>query len=73
MSIFNLEPQKIEVTEDDLIDHAKDEAEDIASCLWKYRQIHPSCDECNFVDFCSELKEWLDNEIRDSEESAEVE
>ena len=57
-----------QITEQDLIDHAEDEAKDVASCLWKYRQLHESCSWCNSKSFCDYLKETLDSWLSEEKE-----
>jgi len=43
-----------------LIEYAKDEATEIALCLIKFKQNAPDCVGCPYREFCTKLKDKLD-------------
>jgi len=63
-------PSSMWVTNEDIIDYAQDEAGDVADCLWKYRQLSPSCGGCKFKQFCDHIKEELDTLLEDEIQSS---
>lgn len=46
-------------TKQDLIEYAKDEASEVAVCLWRFRKKHESCYGCSTLEFCDLLMEKL--------------
>ncbi len=54
--------------EDALIEYAETEANEIARCLYNFRQKHNSCGGCSTRGFCDALMEKLEDYEEDNDE-----